>query len=134
MGKSKKSLIEKLTSILRSLSKKKKKMRPKNEFRFNHDTGHMTHVFLENDSEYRAVGLTTKEKTFGRSNMPLKKNPKKGGTGKSYARNGIVADNKRSFSKKTAKNFSFSPDDKANIKSKERHYKKEQKKMNKSRG
>lgn len=131
MGKSKKSLIQKLTSILRGVSKKKKKFRPKNEFRFNHDTGHMTHVFLENDSEYRAVGLTTKEKTFGRPNMPLKKNPKRGGSGKSFARNGIVADNKRSFSSKTAKNFSFSPDDKANIKSKERHFKKEQKRKKK---
>ncbi|MBQ9713733.1 MAG: hypothetical protein IJV83_00235 [Clostridia bacterium] len=60
--------------------------------------------------------------------MPLKNNPKSGDTGPSYARNGIVADSKKSFSKKVAKNYNFSDEDKANIKSKERNYKKRQKK------
>ena len=89
----------------------------------------MTHVFLENENEYRAVGFTTKETTFGKQNMPLNANPKKGDDRLSYVRNGIVADSKRSFSGKTAKNFCVTDAvDKANIKSKERNHKKEQKK------
>ena len=126
--KAKKPLIQKLTSILRKEVKKRTEFHPKDEYRYNHDTQHITHVFLENESEYRAVGFTTKEKTFGKDNMPLNKNPKRGDTRNSYVRNGIVADSKRSFSRKTAKNFRVTDTlDKANLKSKERNYRKQQK-------
>ena len=127
-SKEKKSLIYKLISILKKWAKQKKKLKPKNEFRFNHKTGHANYIFGETENEYRSVGLTSKKETFGRKNMPLKQNPKKNATGESYIRNGIIADRKESFSKKKAKNFQFSQEDKANVKSKIRHYKKEHKK------
>lgn len=103
------------------------KVLPKDEFRFNHVAKHTNYIFGETAEQYKAVGLTHRDTTFGRRNMPLNDNPKKGDTAPSYARNGIITEDKRSYSKKTAKNFQFSKDDKANVKSKIRHYKKEQK-------
>lgn len=126
-SKEKLSLIKKLIALLKKRIKQKKKLKPKNEFRFNHAAGHMNYVFGETESEYKSVGLTTKKETFGRKNMPLQQNPKEGDTGESYVRNGIISDRKRSYSKKTARNYQFSPDDRANVKSKIRHYKKSQK-------
>ena len=130
MGKkqNKKNVIQKLIALLKKRIKQKKKLRPKSEFRYNHDTGHMNYVFLGNDDSFRSVGLTSHDTTFGRRNMPLHNNPKKGDKKPYYVRNGIVSDSKRSYSKKTAKNYKFSNADKANVKSKIRHYKKEQKK------
>ena len=88
----------------------------------------MNYVFAENEVDYKSVGLTTKETTFGKKNMKLTHNPKTGDlSDKSHVRNGIISDRKESFSKKPAKNYKFSKDDIANVKSKIRHYKKEQK-------
>ena len=103
------------------------KVLPKDEFRFNHVAKHTNYIFGETAEQYKAVGLTHRGATFGRGNMPLNVNPKKGDEAPSYARNGIITEDKRSYSKKIAKNFQFSKDDKANVKSKIRHYKKEQK-------
>ena len=64
--------------------------------------------------------------------MPLKSNPKKGKEKKSYARNGIVEDSKRSFAKNPMKNMKFSQEDMPNVKSKIRNYKKERKKGQKN--
>ncbi len=130
----KKSLIQKLISLLKKRAKQKKQVKPKDEFRFNHDTGHMNFVFGETEEEYKSVGLTSKETTFGKKNMPLEQNPKKGDSGKSYIRNGIISDNKRSYSEKTAKNYEFSKADKSNVKSKVRNYKKEQKRKKAPKG
>ena len=131
-SKEKLSLIQKLIALLKKRIKQKKKLKPKNEFRYNHDTKHVNYIFGETEDEFKSVGLTTHEETFGRKNMPLKKNPKKSGesklTDKSYVRNGIISDRKGSYSKKIAKNYEFSAEDKPNVKSKVRHYKKEQKK------
>ena len=121
----KKSLIQKLISLLKKRIKQKKKMKPKNEFRFNHKTGHMNYVFWENEDEYRSVGLTSKSETFGKKNMPLKENPKKGDMKSSYIRSGVIEGNKKAYSRKEAKNYQLTGDDKANVKSKIRHYKKE---------
>ena len=127
----KKSLIQKLISLLKRREKQKKKVEPKAEFRFNHKTGHMNYVFGETEEDYKSVGLTSKETTFGKKNMPLEKNPKKGDSGKSYIRNGIISDRKGSYSEKIAKNYEFSEEDKPKVKSKIRNYKKGQKRKKK---
>lgn len=114
--------------MLEKQKKEKQKRKARNEFRFNHDTNHMNYVYEEVGDEYKSIGLTTKDETFGRKNMPLKKNPKKGDTGDSYIRNGSIKDNKKSYSKKAAKNYQFSKEDMANVKSKIRHHKKNEKK------
>lgn len=135
--KEKISLIDKLIALLKRkraelTPPRANKLKAKNEYRFNHDTKHTTYVFGETENEYRAIGFTHREETFGRKNMPLKNNPKRGDDTPSYARNGIIADNKRSFSKKKAKNYQVSKEDMPNIKSKIRHYKKEQKREKKN--
>lgn len=106
----------------------KPKLQTKNEFRYNHKTGHPNYIFGKTGKNYNAIGITHEEETFGRKNMPLGNNPQKGKMEKAYARNGIITDNKKSFSNKKMKNFEFSKEDKANVKSKIRNYKKNQKK------
>ena len=124
----KKPLVRRFIAVLEKQKKQKQKRKARNEFRFNHDTKHMNYVYEEVGDEYKSIGLTTKGETFGRKNMPLKKNPKKGDTGDSYIRNGSIKDNKKSYSKKVAKNYQFSKEDMANVKSKIRHHKKNEKK------
>lgn len=126
------------TRILQALSvflKKKKRAQSKarNEFRFNINTDHPNYIFEadEERNEYRAVGLTHETDTFGKPNMPLKHNPKKGDDRDSYVRNGIIEDGKRSFSRKKLKNMQFSSEDMPNVKSKIRKYKTERRKKGK---
>lgn len=103
---------------------KKKKFVPKNEFRYNNNTKHMNYVFGESSNRYYSVGLTTEPKTFNKKNMPLKYNPQKGKTSKSYIRNGVISDRKQAYDKKTNKKWRFSKEDFPKVKSKIRHYKK----------
>ena len=110
------------------MAKKKKKLKTKNEFRYNFTEGHKSYVFAETNTEYKSVGLTHQEYTFGRKNMPLEINPQNGKTEQAYIRNGIVSDKKNNYSKRTIKNLSFSKDDYKKVKSKIRNYKKRQKK------
>lgn len=110
------------------MAKNKKKFIPRNEFRYNFTENHKSYVFGEIGNEYRSVGITHKETTFGKSNMPLENNPQKGKTDDSYIRNGIVSDRKNNYGKRTIKNLSFSNSDFSKVKSKIRNYKKRQKK------
>lgn len=110
------------------MSKRKRKISPKNEFRYNNNTKHMNYVFGESHNRYYSVGLTTEAKTFNKSNMPLNDNPHKGKTEKSYVRNGIISDRKQSYDRKPNKNWNFSKDDFPKVKSKVRHYKKNKRK------
>ena len=112
--------------------KNKDKIKPLNEFRFNNARNHPQHVFAETSKKYRSVGITHKSETFGKKNMPLKKNPEKGKNEKAYIRNGIVSDKKKYYSKDTLNNFTFDNEDFKNVKSKERNYKKRRKKIKKS--
>ena len=129
-------LLAQIVALLSELLKKKKRANSnvRNEFRWNLDTDHPNYVFEVDDEkeEYHAVGLTSEPTTFGDPNMPLKSNGKKGKEKKSYARNGIVEDSKRSFAKKPMKNMKFSQEDMPNVKSKIRNYKKERKKGQKN--
>lgn len=135
-AKTEENAIEKKSIIGRAvvvLKKRKKDLQRENspaldEFRYNIETQHMNYLFEKKDEEYRSIGFTTDEKTFGINNMPLEKNPKKGDTQLSYVRNGIIEGTRHSYSKKKAKNYSLSGDDKANVKSKIRNYKKNRKK------
>ena len=110
------------------MSKKKKKLVVKNEFRFNNNTKHMNYVFGASKNRYYSVGLTTEPETFNKKNMPLKDNPHKGKTDNSYIRNGIISDRKEAFDKKPNKNWIFSTDDFPKVKSKVRNYKKKRRK------
>ncbi len=112
--------------------KQRKKLIPKNEFRYNFTEQHKSYVFGEIGDEYRSVGLTHRDTTFGIKNMPLKNNPQKHRTEQSNIRNGIVSDKKVNYSKRTIKNLLFTHDDFANVKSKIRNYKKRQKRQRKS--
>lgn len=103
------------------------RMKPKNEFRYNFNTNHPNYIFGETEKKYKALGITHESETFGKKNMPLKQNPQKGKTESAYIRNGIISEKKRSFGRKTLKDFSFSSEDKSNVKSKIRHHKKEEK-------
>ena len=136
-AKTEENAMEKESIIGRAIGALKKRKKDlqrenspvRNEYRFNHQTKHTVYNFEERDGKYKGVGLTTKATTFGRKNMPLKKNPKKGDDGESYIRNGYVIDSKGSYSSKVSKNYEpFVGDDKANVKSKIRHYKNEQRK------
>ncbi len=108
--------------------KKNKKLVPKNEFRYNYTHKHKSYVFGEINGEYRSVGLTHKEYTFGKKNMPLNKNPQKNKVEPSYVRNGIISDKINNYGNRTIKNLSFSKSDFSNVKSKIRNYKKRQRK------
>lgn len=127
-------LIEELISVLNAQLKrlKRKNSSTRDEYRYNIDTDHMNWVFEQDGEEYKSFGFTSKDTTFGIKNMPLENNPKKGDTRKSYIRNGVVTGTKHSYSAKTAKNYQLTGNDKANAKSKARHYKKEQKKAKKN--
>lgn len=105
------------------MSKQKKKSVTKNEFRFNRKISHNTYIFADDGSNYKAVGITHSEKTFGKNNMPLTVNPQKNKKEKAYIRNGIISD-KHSHFDKPKKNFAFTKDDFLNVKSKIRNYKK----------
>lgn len=109
------------------MGKKKEKFIPKNEFRYNYSKKHKHYIFGEVGNKFKSVGLTHDDTTFGVKNMPLNKNPQKGKTEKSYIRNGIISDKKRSYGE-PLKNYAFDETDRLNVKSKIRHYKKRNKK------
>ena len=110
------------------MNKQKKKLVPKNEFRFNNNTKHMNYIFGASNKRYYSVGLTTESETFNKKNMPLTDNPHKGNTDKSYVRNGIISDRKQAYDRKPNKNWKFSKEDFPKVKSKVRNYKKRRKK------
>lgn len=101
---------------------KKNKKISKNEFRYNYDTKHPTYVFMEDEHKYKAFGLTHKDKTFNKNNMPLNKNPNPNDKNSSYLRTGVVSSKKKNFGS-VLKNFIFSDEDFKNVKSKVRNYK-----------
>ena len=105
------------------MTKQKKKLVAKNEFRFNRKISHNTYVFGDDGKNYKAVGITHSDKTFGKENMPLKSNPQIGKKEKAYIRNGIISDTHSHFDK-PKKNFNFCKDDFSKVKSKIRNYKK----------
>lgn len=106
----------------------------KNEFRYNVRDKHKQYVFLEQDGKYKAVGITHQAETFGKRNMPLKKNPQQGKSEIAYIRNGIISASKKSYGKKPLKNYSFSTEDFPKVKAKIRNYKKRRKKRTSSGG
>ena len=130
-----KSLVARLIAALKALLKNKKRAQSsaRSEFRFNIDTGHPNYIFEADNKnkKYSAVGLTHEKKTFGKSNMPLKNNPKKGDKKPAYVRNGIIEANKGDFGKKAMKNMKFSEADLPNVKSKIRKHKSERRKKRK---
>ena len=108
----------------------RKRGKVRNEFRQNLDAKHPNFIFeadTENDT-YKAIGITHEAETFGKKNMPLKRNPKRGKSEPSYIRNGIIETGHKNYGRKKIKNMDFSPEDKPNVKSKIRNYKKERKK------
>ncbi len=104
------------------------KKKSKNEFRYNNSTNHPNYIFEEFGNKYHSIGITHQDKTFGKNNMPLSKNPDKRKTDDAYIRNGIITDKKNNYSKKTIKNMSFDSEDFPKVKSKIRNFKKRQKK------
>ena len=130
-----KRLVVRLIAALKVLLKNKKRAQSsaRSEFRFNFRTGHPNYIFEADEKRrrYSAVGITHEEKTFGRSNMPLKNNPKKGDKKPAYVRNGIIEDGQRSFGRREIKNMKFSETDMPNVKSKIRKHKSERRKKRK---
>lgn len=102
----------------------------RDEFRYNLDTDHPNYIFEEKNGKRRGIGLTHEEYTHGKKNMPLKENPEQGDTQKAYVRYGVISGKR--YSKKPKKNMSFGNEDKANVKSKVRNYKKRRKRSKKS--
>lgn len=105
-----------------------KKQLRKNEFRYNNTTKHPNYVFEEFGNKYHSLGITHKEKTFGKKNMPLSDNPDKRKKEKAFIRNGIITDKKKNYSKKNINSMNFSLEDFPKVKSKIRNFKKRQKK------
>ena len=101
--------------------------RARNEFRFNFNHKHKQYVFEETEKDFKSLGITHNESTFGVKNMPLEKNPQKDKTEKSYIRNGVIVDEKSAYGR-VLKNYEFSDNDFASVKSKIRNYKKNKKK------
>lgn len=105
--------------------KKAHRFKPLNEFRTNYAEGnHPNYIFGKIGKKYKSLGITHDSTTFGKKNMPLKKNPQKGDSRKAYIRNGIISKNEKYYGKNTLKDFSFSKEDYANVKAKIRDYKK----------
>lgn len=106
----------------------------KNEFRYNHSTGHPNFVFEEDGNKYHSLGLTHHKRTYyykqkrWLKNMPLYDNPEKNKTEKSYVRYGIITNKKKQYGNVTT-DFRFSNKDKSNIKSKIRNYKNHRRKQ-----
>ncbi|MDE7337064.1 MAG: hypothetical protein K2N32_03000 [Clostridia bacterium] len=109
-----------------------KKYEPRNEFRFNHATKHPNYIFGKDGRKYKAMGITHDQKTFGKNNMPLNKNPNRADKRSAYIRNGIISQDERYMSEKTLSNLSFSEEDYANVKSKRRNYDKRLKRQKKT--
>jgi hypothetical protein len=110
---------------------KKKKIFPRNEFRYNNATHHPNYVFEQHNNKYHAVGITHTSMTFGKKNMPLNKNPKKNDTSIAYIRTGIITDKINNFSRKPIHTMAFDKTDFQKVKSKIRNYKKKRKRQNK---
>ncbi len=123
--------INALSAIMNT--KKRKESKTRNEFRLNLDANHPNFIFEEDKEkdEISSIGITHEPETFGVKNMPLTENPKKGKTEQAYIRNGVIQSSHKNFSRKTLKNMKFSSEDKPNVKSKIRNYKKNRKKKNK---
>lgn len=119
MKEDKQALAQRLASSLKKVIQQKSGVR--DEFRYNNRTGHINWVFESKNGKTRAFGITHSPETFGRSNMPLAKNPKKGDEQDAYVRNGVIVDSDETFSKKT-KNLQFGTADIPNVKSKRRNY------------
>lgn len=101
----------------------------RDEFRFNTDANHPQYVYRYKNKKYSSLGFTHEPETFGQKNMPLKRNPKKGDSSKAYIRNGVVEGSYEAYGgRRTRKNLEFEKTDKANVKSKIRHYKNEERK------
>ena len=103
-----------------------KKYKPKNEFRYNYDSKHPNYIFGESKNKYKSLGITHKETTFNKKNMPLKYNPNRLSKSKAYIRHGVITTKKSNYSKKL-KNYRFADCDYKNVKSKIRNYKKQNK-------
>lgn len=104
----------------------------RNEFRYNYKTKHYNYIFEEDGKLLHGVGITHQKRTRLKNkwykNMPLKQNPQQNKIEKSYIRSGYIAQNKNTFGK-VDKRFAFRNDtDKANVKSKIRHFKNERRK------
>ncbi len=134
--KEKIALLERMIAALQNRLKKLKRDNSpaRNEFRYNNQTKHPNYVFEEKSGKYHSVGITHGEQTFGKKNMPLKQNPKKGDKQSAYVRSGIITDKKNNYSKKPIKNMQFENSDFTNVKSKIRNYKKQRKKAQKKTG
>ena len=138
-AKTKKEKIALLERMIAALQNRLKKLKrdsslARNEFRYNNQTRHPNYVFEEESGKYHSLGITHGEQTFGKKNMPLKQNPKKGEEKPAYIRNGIITDKKSNYSKKPIKNMQFENSDFSNVKSKIRNYKKQRKKAQKKTG
>jgi len=126
-------LIGRMTDAFRlELSKKKRNESPvRSEYRHNNDTSHMTYVYYDDGKNLHSVGFTSKDSTFGIKNMPLQVNPKRNDVDpnrKSHIRNGTIVKDKKSYSRKKAKNYQISQVDMPNVKSKIRNAKKQRRK------
>ncbi|MGN0824555.1 MAG: hypothetical protein ACI4MB_05765 [Candidatus Coproplasma sp.] len=95
----------------------------RDEFRYNLETEHPNYIFEQSGKKIRAMGLTHKNETFGKPNMPLKNNPDPTDKEEAYIRNGIITQKGR-MGKKRLKHLKFSDDDKSIVKSKKRNYRK----------
>lgn len=108
----------------------KKRFVSRNEFRYNFSQKHKNYVFGESENVYHSVGITHKEYTKNKKNMPLERNPQNGKSEKSYIRYGIITDNKKNYGR-VLKNYKFSDSDFKNVRSKIRNYKKRKNKKSK---
>ncbi len=118
-------IIKRLSETLKRVIGYKRGER--DEFRYNYDEKHPGYVVEKRDGKYVVFGLTHKEKTFGKPNMLLEKNPDPTDTDAAYIRHGVLVKKAESLSKKPMKDLSVSEKDKPNVKSKKRNYKKRRK-------
>lgn len=123
----KQTIIQRLVHRLKAVIFKKKYPQ-RDEFRYNNKTDHPNWVFEEANGKRRAFGITHKEETFGKKNMPLKDNPNKKDPQPAFIRNGVITENSDDFSENLIRNLQFSKEDQAKVKSKRRNYIKRRKK------
>ena len=92
----------------------KNKSRFKRGFRKNKRIDHPAYLLGRNGDKYDYIGITHSDKTNGKNNIPLKKNPNPNDKRKSYVRPTVESDDPKNFGR-SYKDWAFGSEDKKTV-------------------
>lgn len=99
---------------------RRKQIKP--HFRTHKINGHPSYIYAEKGDEYKYIGITHSNKTYGKYNKRLKFNPNSKDTRTSYARPFSTHDKKSNFKKKKLKCFRVHKADKKTFRNIKKNY------------